>query len=446
MKDRKNNTFVVFPSQIISNISLSKISKDFRTSARSQTVFYVCAAITGMIWEMPAVISIATALLVLTALFEVRANFRLAFRVGLSENLKTRRYWLWISVPFLLVLFSAPYTSEMSYFLERLRIKLPFLLLPFAFAVLPPLRKKDLYLIGVFLTGTLVLAAIWVLQNYYFNYEAINEAINRGKAMPTPSSHIRYSLATAGGIFCTFFLAIQDKILGIKGEKIILGTSAVFLFCFMHILSVRSGLLAFYAAAGVLVLLYIYRSRRWKNGIIAISVLLLFPVLAINFIPSLSNKFNYARYDFQQSLAGKEHNLSDGERWISLRAALEIFAENPVFGVGAGDLKEEMKKIYDRQDYTRNVEKMPHSQLVSIAAGTGAVGLMIYLAAFFIPLFKRKNYRSYPLTAWHVIIFSSFLSENTFETNYGVSLWLFGLLVGLSFLENQSVTIKVRST
>ncbi len=386
-----------------------------------------------MIWEMPAVISIAAALLAVTALLEIK-DLRPRLRPEIRKNLQARKYWLWLTVPFFLVLISAPYTSDLEYLSERLRIKLPFILLPFAFAALPALRKKELQIIGIFFVLTLTVAAVWVLQNYYFNYTEINDAINRGKAMPTPSSHIRFSLATAGGVFCALFLGWQKEILGTKKLKFPALTCGVFLFIFLHILSVRSGLLAFYAAAGVLTLQYIYQSGNLKIGVVTLVLLVSVPIAAVKFLPSLSNKIGYTYHDLRHSLAGKGQNFSDGERWISLRAAKEIIEENPILGTGAGDLKQEMRRVYVRQKQNLVTEKMPHSQLVSVTAGTGLVGLLLFLLGFFAPLFKSKNYHNYLFTAWHVIIFTSFLSENTFETNYGVSLWLTGVLVGLSYL------------
>ena len=106
-------------------------------SYRAQAVLFCCAAIYGMLWSAEAIISISMILLVAVAIFQVDYPFtkNTKIKIGIRENIKIqlvgKRAWWWISVPFLLVLFSVPYSEDWTYILERLRIKLPFLLLPF---------------------------------------------------------------------------------------------------------------------------------------------------------------------------------------------------------------------------------------------------------------------------------------------------------------------------
>jgi hypothetical protein len=62
----------------------------------------------------------------------------------------------------------------------------------------------------------------------------------------------------------------------------------------------------------------------------------------------------------------------------------------------------------------------------------------VFIVTFFFPLFYQKNWRTPLFLALHAVIFSSFFVENTIENNFGVSLYLFFLLVGLNFLSNSS--------
>jgi hypothetical protein len=54
--------------------------------------------------------------------------------------------------------------------------------------------------------------------------------------------------------------------------------------------------------------------------------------------------------------------------------------------------------------------------------------------AFLLPLFYRGNWRNPLFLALHAIIFSSYLVEATVENNFGVSMYLFFLGVGLKYL------------
>jgi len=431
------------PKGIETNWNFSHLLRSYQ----AQVILCCCAAIYGMLWSAEAIISISMILLVLIALFEVdystneNMKIKLIIRKNIRAQLRDKKSWWWISMPFLLVFFSVPYSEDWTYILERLRIKLPFLILPFAFAVMPSLTKRELRIIGTFFILACTIAAIGVLSNYIQNFESINYNISRGKAIPTPSNHIRFSLSMACAIFCGGAMTVEKSIFGIKGERYIFGILTVFLFLFLHILSVRSGLLAFYVALGIFLIQFIYRSRRWKIGLAGIIAMIAIPYFAVIYVPSFKNKYYYMKHDVYNYFEGNGKDYSDSERLISLNAASEIIAEHPIIGVGAGDLKKEMYQVYANKSAEGAAEKMPHSQFVTVAAGTGFVGLFLFLISFFVPLFYQKNYQNYLFTALHVIFLMSFFSENTFENNFGLSLWLFTLLIGMSFLKNHSELI-----
>ncbi len=413
-------------------------------SYRTQVVLCCCAAIYGMLWSAEAIISISMILLVLVALFQIdyptteNTKTKFGFRKSIRAKLQGKMSWWWITIPFLLVLFSVPYSEDWNYTLERLRIKLPFLILPFAFAVMPTLGKKELRNIGSFFIAACTIAAVGVLWNYVQNFEAINYNISRGKAIPTPSNHIRFSLSIACGVFVAAAFTLEKKIFGLKGEKYLCGVLTIFLFLFLHILSVRSGLLAFYVALAVFLVQFIYRSRRWGIGLAGIIAMIAIPYFAVIYVPSFKNKYYYMKHDVHSYFEGNGKNYSDSERLISLNAASEIIREHPIIGVGAGDLKREMSLVYANKSAEDAAEKMPHSQFVTVLAGTGFVGMILFLISFFVPLFSQRNYKNYLFTALHVIFFMSFFSENTFENNFGLSLWLFMLLLGMKYQEHRS--------
>ncbi len=141
--------------------------------------------------------------LLLLALFQLKIegpSVRLTLRDSLRENFKNyRKYqaWLAVSIPFLLVLVSWIWSNDLGYTLERLRIKLPFLVLPFAFASMPPLRKREVYTILYFLLVIMSIISAYVLVNFIANYDTVMADLGRGGHLPTPSNHIRFSLMLA---------------------------------------------------------------------------------------------------------------------------------------------------------------------------------------------------------------------------------------------------------
>lgn len=392
----------------------------------------------AMVFSAEFVLSQVMILLVVLALFEGRQGFPWLKRRGqLREN--TLAWWgykpyLWIAMPFFLVLVSALWSSDLPYTLERLRIKVPFLLMPWAFAAIPRLSRKEYHFVLIFLVGLMVLACLYVGINYMVHFEEINEMIGKGKPIPTPSNHIRFSLMLCFAVLSGIYLFVNRVSIRFSWErKVVLGAT-VFLLIFIHVLSVRSGLLVLYLALLVWLLRYVVQTRNWQVALAMGALLVLLPAGAYQFFPSFRTKIAYARWDLLQHQQGKGAEYSDSGRLTSLKAGWEIGKRSPWVGVGAGDLKLEVKGYYEAAFPEIEKPKMPHNQFVTIFAGTGLAGLAFFLAGFFFPLFYRKNYKDYLFLALHVVIFFSFMMENTIENNFGASFFLLFLLLGLNQL------------
>ena len=155
-------------------------------------------------------------------------------------------------------------------------------------------------------------------------------------------------------------------------------------------------------------------------------LLIAIPYMAYKFIPSLRNKIEYMRYDYNTFRSGEVRNLSDGVRLLTMQGGFEIAKSNFWVGVGAGDLKTEMNKFYIAQ-YPQLDEadhKLPHNQLIWVLTTTGIIGLALFLFSFFFPLLVNGNYKYWLFVVFHLILFSSFFTEATLEEQYGPGFYL----------------------
>ena len=78
--------------------------------------------------------------------------------------------------------------------LERIRLRIPFIGLPFAFFLLPGLTPSFYRNWWLVILIFLNLVAFGVTIHYIFNQEEIQLLLKQGKAMPTPANHIRYAV------------------------------------------------------------------------------------------------------------------------------------------------------------------------------------------------------------------------------------------------------------
>lgn len=408
-------------------------------SYKAQAIFLSMVWMVSMVFSHEFVLSQAMILMVALALFERRPGFPwLRFRRALREN--TVAWWrytpnLMIAVPFLLVLVSALWSSDFAYTLERLRIKLPFLVLPWAFAGIPRLSRKEAGVVLYFLIGLMVLACLQIGVNYLMNFDEINQMIGMGKTIPTPSNHIRFSLVLCFAILSGIYLISERIFIRFAWERWLVLGMTLFLFVAIHALSMRSGLLALYAALFVWLIRYVVLTHRWQVALGMGVLLFLLPAAAYQVFPSFRAKVQYSRWDLLQYKEGKGENYSDSDRLTSLAVGWEVGKKAPVFGVGAGDLKKEVTQEYAEGAHSEaQAKKMPHNQYITIFAGTGIAGLAVFLAGILFPLFYRKNYRDPLLLGLYVVVMLSFMMENTIENNFGVSFFLLFLLLALNQL------------
>ncbi len=352
------------------------------------------------------------------------------------SNFWGNKAYVAITIIFFISLFGGLYSSDLEYLQERLRIKLPFLLLPLAFAGLPSFTKKQYHSIFYFLLVLMTLSGIGVLINYFMHSAEILDGIKQGRAMDTPINHIRFSLLAALGILAGFQLWSDDFVLKYKWERWLILLMTGFLFVFIHFLSVRSGLLALYAAIFVLIVRNILLERRYILGIFGLLGILLLPVLAFFFVPAFQAQVYLTRHDYRQYQEGKIGDYSFTQRMISYEMALKATSSNPIIGVGTGDLPTELHTAYQKH-YPEIPTKLPHNQFLFFYVGTGILGLLVFLFCFLLPLFYRSNFRDGLFLVFHVVVLCSFMVEATIETAIGTAFYLFFVLLMLHYLSSR---------
>ncbi|WP_400193466.1 O-antigen ligase family protein [Hymenobacter sp. B81] len=317
-------------------------------------------------------------------------------------------------------------------------LQLPFLLLPLAFWLLPPLPTAHLRRLYGLLLALTVCSALGSTGYYLLHAREINELYTHSQVMPTVPDHIRFSLLVALSIVVGAVLLEQGCLAGRARQLVLVATA--FLVGYLHLLAVRSGLMAFYALASV-GLLVVLRRRDWPRVLRLGLLLIMLPVLSYWLLPTFYNKYHNTRED-----AGKvEHTRSANNyslvgRVYSYQAALHIVRDHPLIGVGKADMEAEMAARYRRYFPQIGAESYikPHNQFLYYLAAFGGVGLLAWLLCFYFPLWWVRCQPAPLLRAQYLIVTLSFLVEPTLETQTGITFGLFFLLLPLSSLPPQT--------
>ncbi len=398
------NTRQIFPKQ---------------SSTASAFVFSCLVLFVGFFYSR-FLLSIGQILFCLTALLHVLEH---------REMTATRR----LSILSFCVLFLAPlltfwYTTHWDIWLERLRIKVPYLILPIAFVFLPSLTDKNRLRIGFLLMLVAASSCLYVGYLYIGDPQGIQKAIEQGGHFPLLVNHIRFSLIMAISVLYGIYLMRRPQ------QKYMRWSIAFMtLLCFltMHLLAVRSGLLAMYLGLGFWCCYLIFFRRQWK-WLFALPAALLLLAVAWYAVPSFQVKLGYTYWELMELLGQSEQSTTLSARMQSYFCGWQVFLDQPFFGTGVGDLKEKMAICWV-MNYGYESFYMPHNQYLSWLARTGLVFALALLAVCLLPFFGVRK-ESLPLV-WSVTLalLASFMVENTLENSFGVAIHSFFSLWFLRF-------------
>ncbi len=391
-----------------------------------------------------AAVSIATVALGVVGLFTVlQADRR-------REILRDHSIVALTSV-FLVVAISGLISSNTEMWLVRVFTNIPYLAIPAGIWAFGPFDKKIIVrLMLIFIVITSISAAA-MMADYAMHFKAYNELYLVGKIIPTPIIHVRYSYFLAVAAICCFGL-VMDKLNAAPKAKMTIGAIGIFLAVCTHVLAVRTGILALYGGILTLVVLLIIREKKWQIGIGALLLVVLVAIGSTKFLPSVANKMGYVLHDLKMYTKKVSPEYSDNIRFVSIRHGINIFLENPLFGVGVGDIDDATKAMYESE--TPSVPKdrrfPPISQFVFWLASFGIVGTAVLIGLLVYPLFRHGRH-SYLLWGIYALTAFSFFGETTIQLQLGKTIFLLLIVIvlqwerlGVNGVSDKAIKLEVK--
>ncbi|NNF01887.1 MAG: O-antigen ligase family protein [Bacteroidia bacterium] len=109
------------------------------------------------------------------------------------------------------------------------------------------------------------------------------------------------------------------------------------------------------------------------------------------------------------------------------KAASGIIAGSPIIGVGTGDLPQAFSTYYEEHNSLLGEKwrRRAHNQYLSIMAAFGIVGFLCFLFALFYPGIKLGRFHDYYYLIFFIVMAISMLTEDTIESQVGVSIFAF---------------------
>lgn len=362
----------------------------------------------------PAFMSIGQAVLALNWIVE--ADFGSKW-----QSIKTNYYLQAFLAIFAIHILGLLYTTNFEYAIKDLKIKLPLLILPIIIASTKQLNWAELKYILYSLIISVFASSLYSLSIYI---TIDNENVDTLRNISPIISHIRLSLIICVSFFAIVFIIFKSDKKILSAYNIILILIAAWFFVFIGILGARAGYLALLACAAVIFLYQIIAAKKWNYIIVLLIATIILPLLMYKFVPSVSHRINEARNEVNHYKAGGNpsgHSIT--QRFEYWKIAKHIIKNNPIIGVGTGDIDDEFKLYYATHDtpIKKEFQFRSHNQYFTILSTFGIVGFVLFMAAFILPYFKGIEKYSFLPTVFIIITMLSMLTEDTLETQAGAT-------------------------
>lgn len=321
---------------------------------------------------------------------------------------------------------------------DHIQVKIPFLLLPLAFAFLPKWGEKELRWFTVLLLGIIGGGVCFSLSFLFRDPDALIESYKYSKILRTPvyGDHITFSTAVAVCVaWCFYILPVWHSRAG-KSWVIFM---AVFFTLYLHILAAKTGLVGLY----LFFICYLFRFLliNWKAGLLASLLGILGFAGIYHFVPTFRERINYTRYTYERFFDGhREGHYSDMGRIISYDLSWKLIKERPLTGVGAGDMMDEMSRKYEHYypGIPDEQKLIPHNQFLTIALATGIPSMIAFIVWIMAPLrYVRRNREGFFFVALWLMLLVQLFTDPSLEVQFGVFVYLFFLLLQRKLLLQQ---------
>jgi O-antigen ligase len=302
-----------------------------------------------------------------------------------------------LSSIFVVFLFSVTYSSNIANGFSQLEAKIAIILLPLVMLTYNRLNEDRLdFILAAFLVGTLISSLLCLVSTIYLNFISGRSYVyyyswyySSDSLVENFGFHPSYF-----SIYCSFCIFIALSLF--KKGKIgvtIASSIVLYLVVFQLLLASRIGILAFIILSTLTILFEAAIKRNILTGLFYVLCLFLAMAYAISNFTIIREKFSVlVNYNVN------EHNegFKIDRRFYQWNSSLEIFKENPLIGVGIGDLKGELRRSYLKNGFVEGYENSynAHNLFLETAASTGLVGVFallgLWTASFYIAI-KSKS-------------------------------------------------------
>lgn len=331
---------------------------------------------------------------------------------------------------YLLYLAGLGYTSNFDYAWFDLEVKLSLLIFPLIFATTPVgfLTAKELYLIlGAFIAGCFlgsVILLVHAAMAFYFEHV-------KGAFLYTRLAW--YAHSTFLSIYFNFAIVILAGswfILpaGKSPEKwVIAGLIALF-GGMVLLLSSKAGQLTLAGIILIMAAIGWFSERRRKLALWLVGYGLIILVAGLMLAPGLFSRYaSVGKVVAERPRNERVTAESTADRLVVWSTAFSIIRDNWMWGVGTGDVKDELIRGYQERNALPAIQHKynAHSQYLQTFITLGLPGILFFVLMMFIPAIQALRRQDWLYLLFLIIFSVNALTESVLEVQAGVVFYAF---------------------
>jgi len=374
------------------------------------------------------------------------------FKEKINAIIKNRFILLFISF-YLVYLFGLIYSSNLDYAFNDLRIKLPLFFFPIFLSNISFNKELINKIFSTFIFACFVAIILCLISAaYYFFYEGLNNF-----------SYIKLSIFKHPGYFSLYInlcvIILFSKIIK-KKERFFLSDYLhliliFFLGLFILMLSSKMAIIIL-AIELITYITILFMKKRWLISFGTLSIIVLAIVLSNHYFPSAKGRFVALNHDAIKASSVANNNITQEKNSNSkknkyksstflriniLKISLQLISENPILGVGTGDIRQVLTEKYNSiegMDIAYEKKLNPHNQYLQTTIALGFLGLSILLAMFIIPFYNAYKNKHHIYLMFLLLFGLNLLTDSLLEVQAGVM--FYGFFNAVLFFSNTNLT------
>lgn len=348
-----------------------------------------------------------------------------------------KRPHLWFMLAFACMLLISFFLSENRQtgiqFLQR---RLPLLLFPLSIGLLKisrELRDKILLSLGIIVCTGCLFSLGWALYQYHQLHDSAwlyNDALSWFIGQQSIYTSVLVNVSIYIFAYHIFFTAAPQS------KKILLGLGILFLLIISYLLASRNMMLILYLTIIGFSIFIILKRKKYLEGATLLIGLVLAGFMIFKFFPKTINRFKelaFTQFNYESRAKESHYNMTfTADQWngANFRLAawpcgMQLFKQHPLLGVGLGDKKDELFKVYEEKQFHFALEtkKNIHNNYLDILYSMGIVGFILFFAGWILlPLVNAFRMADWLGLLIILVISLAMITEVYFDRGLGIML------------------------